>query len=94
MAYPVPFWRESIDLERLCGRAAIFNSADLGIITKCDLVDAVEFDEAAGERNIRAARPDMEASSSRPKQGRSMREFLNFIESRRTILPRGCRGAK
>src|SRR5271168_2939163 len=38
----------------------IFNSADVAIITKMDLAAAVEFDEAAANRNIQAVRPGME----------------------------------
>ncbi|MBV9158120.1 MAG: hydrogenase nickel incorporation protein HypB, partial [Acidobacteriaceae bacterium] len=37
----------------------IFNSADVAVITKIDLADAVEFDWTAAQNNIRAVRPGM-----------------------------------
>src|SRR5947209_3552649 len=38
----------------------IFNTADIAIITKTDLAQAVEFDWTAAKRNIDAVRPGME----------------------------------
>src|SRR5580765_2757521 len=37
----------------------IFNSADVAVVTKMDLAEAVEFDAAALHRNIQAVRPGM-----------------------------------
>jgi hydrogenase nickel incorporation protein HypB len=37
----------------------IFNSADVAVITKMDLAEAVEFDEGAVKANIQAVRPGM-----------------------------------
>jgi hydrogenase nickel incorporation protein HypB len=61
----------------------IFNSADVAIITKCDLADVVEFDEAAARRNIQAVRPGMEVLRLSSKTGEGMQEYIDFIESRR-----------
>ena len=56
----------------------IFNSADVAVITKSDLAAAVEFDEAAAQRNIQAVRPGMEVFKLSAKTGEGMPEFLTF----------------
>jgi hydrogenase nickel incorporation protein HypB len=61
----------------------IFNSADVAVITKSDLADAVEFDEAAAKRNIQAVRPAMEVFKVSSKTGAGMPNFLEFLENRR-----------
>jgi hydrogenase nickel incorporation protein HypB len=61
----------------------IFNSADVAIITKSDLAEAVEFDEAAARRNIEAVRPGMEVFKLSAKTGNGMNEYLEFLESKR-----------
>jgi hydrogenase nickel incorporation protein HypB len=62
----------------------IFNSAHVAVITKPDLADAVEFDEAAAMRNIQAVRPGMEILKLYAKTGEGMAEYLEFLERRRT----------
>src|SRR5271154_594545 len=62
----------------------IFNSADVAIITKSDLADAVDFDEAAARRNIRAVRPGMEIFKLSAKTGEGMVDCLEFLDRRRT----------
>jgi hydrogenase nickel incorporation protein HypB len=47
----------------------IFKSA-AAIITKSDLADAVEFDEAAAGRNIQSVRPGMDILKISAKTGR------------------------
>jgi hydrogenase nickel incorporation protein HypB len=61
----------------------IFNSADVAVITKSDLADAVEFDEAAARSNIQAVRPAMEVFTVSAKTGEGMAECLDFLEFRR-----------
>jgi hydrogenase nickel incorporation protein HypB len=61
----------------------IFNSADVAVITKADLAGAVEFDEAAAMRNIRAVRPGMEIFKVSAKTGAGMSEYLEFLGHRR-----------
>jgi hydrogenase nickel incorporation protein HypB len=61
----------------------IFNSADVAVITKSDLGAAVEFDEEAARRNIRAVRPGMEIFKLSAKTGEGMAEYLKYLESRR-----------
>ncbi len=61
----------------------IFNSADVAVITKSDLAAAVEFDEEAALRNIRAVRPGMEIFKLSAKTGDGMTEYLKYLERRR-----------
>jgi NADH ubiquinone oxidoreductase, 20 Kd subunit/CobW/HypB/UreG, nucleotide-binding domain len=63
----------------------IFNGADVAIITKADLADAVQFDEAAARRNIQAVRPGMKVFTLSAKTGAGMPAFLAFLE--------GCRSS-
>jgi hydrogenase nickel incorporation protein HypB len=63
---------------------AIFNSADVAVITKIDLATAVEFDAPAVNRNIQAVRPGMTALDVSAKSGGGMEEFLDFLRTRRT----------
>jgi hydrogenase nickel incorporation protein HypB len=61
----------------------IFNTADVAVITKVDLADAVEFDRAAAYRNIQAVRPGMQILEVSAKNGRGMDQWMQFLESRR-----------
>jgi hydrogenase nickel incorporation protein HypB len=61
----------------------IFNTADLAVITKMDLAEAVEFDLAAAERNIEQVRPGMPVMKVSSKSGRGMEEWLQFLASAR-----------
>src|SRR5580704_11091651 len=47
----------------------IFNSADVAIVTKVDLAEAVEFDEEALNLNIQAVRPGMQTFKVSAKTG-------------------------
>jgi len=57
----------------------IFNSADLAIITKMDLADAVEFDRETACRNIQAVRPGMEVLALSSKDGTGMDAYLERL---------------
>jgi len=72
----------------------IFNSADVAIITKCDLSAAVEFDEASAQRNIQSVRPGMEVFKLSAKTGEGMNELLEFLAKRRSISPRVAAASK
>jgi hydrogenase nickel incorporation protein HypB len=61
----------------------IFNSADVAIITKSDLATAVEFDEAATNRNIQAVRPGMQVLKLSARTGEGMPAFVEFLEKHR-----------
>ena len=60
----------------------IFNSADVAVITKMDLAEAVEFDEIAAVGNIHAVRPGMEIFEVSAKSGRGMDTFLDYLRGR------------
>jgi hydrogenase nickel incorporation protein HypB len=59
----------------------IFNTADIAILTKMDLADAVEFDLAAAEGNIQRVRPGMPLLKVSSKTGAGMSEWLEFLAS-------------
>jgi hydrogenase nickel incorporation protein HypB len=61
----------------------IFNSADVAVITKTDLAEAVEFDGAAAARNIQAVRPGMAILHVSAKSASGMEGYLEFLKSRR-----------
>lgn len=66
----------------------IFNTADLAVITKTDLAEAVEFDWAAAERNIHAVRPGMEIIPVSSKTGAGMENWvLQLTPGRVSTLP-------
>lgn len=60
----------------------IFNSADVAVITKMDLAEAVEFDESAALANMQAVRPGMQVFRVSAKTGAGVEEFLRFLGSR------------
>ena len=62
---------------------SIFNSADIAVITKTDLAEAVEFDWNAVRANIQAVRPNMEIISVSAKTGYGMSEWIERLLSRR-----------
>jgi hydrogenase nickel incorporation protein HypB len=61
----------------------IFNTADVAVITKLDLAQAVEFDAEAACRNIQSVRPGMPILSLSAKTGQGMDEWFGFIQARR-----------
>jgi hydrogenase nickel incorporation protein HypB len=61
----------------------IFNSADAAVVTKIDLAEAVEFDEAALHRNIQAVRPGMPVLTVSAKTGAGVDGFFSFLQERR-----------
>lgn len=61
----------------------IFNSADVALITKMDLAEAVEFDAVAANRSIQAVRPGITRLDVSAKSGAGMNAFLDFLRSRR-----------
>ncbi len=61
----------------------IFNTADIAVITKTDLAQAVEFDWAAAKRNIDAVRPGMEVIAVSSKTGEGMERWAQRLLSQR-----------
>lgn len=60
----------------------IFNSADIAIVTKLDLAEAVEFNWDAAYKNIQAVRPGMPVFKLSAKSGEGMEEYLKFLATR------------
>jgi hydrogenase nickel incorporation protein HypB len=65
----------------------IFNTADLAIITKMDLADAVEFDLASAENNIQQVRPGMKILRVSAKSGAGIENLLDLFEPRPLVAP-------
>jgi len=61
----------------------IFNTADVAIITKMDLAEAVEFDSDAANGNIQRVRPGMEVLPVSAKTGSGFDDWLEFLTSAR-----------
>jgi hydrogenase nickel incorporation protein HypB len=57
----------------------IFNSADVAVITKIDLAEAVEFDEESVKANIQAVRPGMPHFAVSAKTGAGLQDYLQFL---------------
>jgi hydrogenase nickel incorporation protein HypB len=60
----------------------IFNSADVAVVTKMDLAQAVEFDWHSAYGNIQAIRPGMQVLRLSAKTGDGMDEYLAFLTAR------------
>lgn len=61
----------------------IFNTADLAMITKIDLAEAVEFNRAVTAANIASVRPGMPILEVSAKTGSGMRAWMELLASRR-----------
>jgi hydrogenase nickel incorporation protein HypB len=61
----------------------IFNTADIAVITKMDLAEAVEFDAPAAEQNVQAVRPGMQIMKVSAKSGDQMEAWLGWLEERK-----------
>jgi hydrogenase nickel incorporation protein HypB len=57
----------------------IFNSADVAVVTKNELADAVEFDWNAARNSIQSVRPGMQIFRLSAKTGEGMEEYLKFL---------------
>jgi hydrogenase nickel incorporation protein HypB len=64
----------------------IFNTADVAVITKVDLTQAVECDIEALRRNINAVRPGLPILEVSGKTGTGMTGLLSLLASRRGAL--------
>ena len=61
----------------------IFNTADLAIVTKTDLAEAVEFDRAAATANIQSVRPGLPLLELSAKTGAGMEPWMKLLASQR-----------
>jgi len=57
----------------------IFNSADVAIVTKIELAEAVEFDWEAARKSIQSVRPGMRVFRLSAKTGHGMEDYLSFL---------------
>ena len=62
----------------------IFNSADVAVITKNELSEAVEFDWEAARKSIESVRPGMRTFRLSAKSGQGMQEFFDFLAQQLT----------
>ena len=60
----------------------IFNTADVAVITKIDIAEAVEFDLKAAHDHIQRVRPGMQVFEVSAKTGEGMEQWLQFLETR------------
>jgi len=60
----------------------IFNTADVAVITKMDLAEAVDFDLEAARQNIQAVRPGMQILELSVKSGAGVDGYLDFLNPR------------
>jgi hydrogenase nickel incorporation protein HypB len=63
----------------------IFNSADVAVITKIDLAEAVGFDRDAAYENILAVQPGMEIIETSARTGDGMDAWLERLRSVRSV---------
>jgi hydrogenase nickel incorporation protein HypB len=57
----------------------IFNTADVAVVTKCDLAAAVEFDWAAARSSIEKVRPGMRIIATSAKTGEGLEELSDLL---------------
>jgi hydrogenase nickel incorporation protein HypB len=61
----------------------IFHGADVVVVTKIDLAEAVEFDRAAADANIQSVHPGVRVIATSARTGAGMGEWLDWLETRR-----------
>jgi hydrogenase nickel incorporation protein HypB len=64
----------------------IFNSADVAILTKMDLAQAVEFNEEGALANIQAVGPGMQVFKVSARNDQGVSEFADYLRSRLAVL--------
>jgi hydrogenase nickel incorporation protein HypB len=64
----------------------IFNTADVAVITKMDIADAVEFDLDAARANIQSVRPGMKILEVSAKTGAGMDGLIEFLTDAKEVL--------
>lgn len=61
----------------------IFNTADVAVMTKIDLTEAVEFDLAAARESVQSVRPGMQMIELSAKTGAGMPQWLELLTAQR-----------
>lgn len=59
----------------------IFNTADVAVLTKTDLADAVGFDKTQVEQSIQRVRPGMKIISTSSRSPDGLKEYLMFLKN-------------
>jgi hydrogenase nickel incorporation protein HypB len=59
----------------------IFNTADIALITKIDLAEAVGFDRAAALESVQSVRPGMKVLEISAKTGQGMTNLIELLEA-------------
>jgi hydrogenase nickel incorporation protein HypB len=62
----------------------IFNTADVAVITKMDIAEAVSFDSKAARKSIESVRPGMQVLELSAKTGAGMDAWLHLLKARRS----------
>jgi hydrogenase nickel incorporation protein HypB len=68
----------------------IFKDADVAVVTKCDLAEAVEFDRGRALANLRNVAPDARVFELSAKSGAGMAAWLDYLRERRAAKARGA----
>ena len=61
----------------------LYNSADVAVITKIDIADAVDFDRATALKNINEIRPGVHIFETSAKTGAGVTEWLAYLDQAR-----------
>ena len=69
----------------------IFNGADIAVITKADLAEAVEFNRKAAYENLQAVRPGIPILEVSAKTGAGMSEWLETLRAHAPLARSGLR---
>ncbi|MDQ3636012.1 MAG: hydrogenase nickel incorporation protein HypB [Acidobacteriota bacterium] len=67
----------------------IFNSADIAVITKTDIAEAVEFDSAKAKQSINSVRPGMKIFELSSKTGEGMNKWMEYLEAQLVFKEKG-----
>ena len=67
----------------------IFHTADIAVLTKIDLAQAVDFSSETAHRNVQFVRPAMPVFEVSAKTGAGMSELLEWMKSLRPITELG-----
>ena len=60
----------------------IFNTADVAVITKTDIAEAVEFDLAKAKDSIQSVRPGMRIFEVSAKRGEGMKDWIDWLKEK------------
>lgn len=71
----------------------IFNTADLAVVTKIDIAEAVEFDRISAYENINRVRPDLPVVETSAKTGEGMSAWISALRTARQVPEQSVVGA-